>query len=81
MPAIRAISNVVILMIFLIAILAIYTVRGLRRETGLSAPVKYFTDPSKEGVPQGGTHVVDHLCFVFLMHCWFVHRGHLLGKR
>ena len=47
--------------------------RGLRRETGLSRPVKYFTDCSKAIL---WIFYVLSFVHVFL----FVHWGHLLGK-
>ena len=56
--------------------------RGWRRGTGLSPPVKYFTDRSKAvlllwifyGV------VLPCICYAFVHVCLYVPFGHLLGK-
>ena len=52
----------------------------LARETGLSPPVKYFTDRSKAVLLLWIFYV---FCLVFAMPlcvCLYVHCGHLLGK-
>ena len=55
--------------------------RGLRRKTGLSPPVKYFTDRSK-AVLLWIFHVfvLSCVCYVFMRVCLYVLWGHLLGK-
>ena len=57
--------------------------RGWRRETGLSPPVKYFTDRSKAVLLLWIFYVCFFLscvCYVFKRVCLFVPCGHLLGK-
>ena len=54
-----------------------------RRETGLSPPVKYFTDRSKAVLLLWIFHVFFFLscvCYAFVCVCLFVPCGHLLGK-
>ena len=55
--------------------------RGWRRETGLSPPVKYFTDRSKAVLLLWIVYVfLSCVCYAFVRVCLFVHCGHLLGK-
>ena len=56
--------------------------RLARHETGLSPPVKYFTDRSK-AVPLLWifyVFVLSCVCYVFVHVCLYVLCGHLLGK-
>ena len=52
------------------------------RETGLSPPVKYFTDRSKAVLLLWIFYVfvLSCVCYVFERVCLYVHCGHLLGK-
>ena len=54
----------------------------MRRETGLSPPVKYFTDRSKAVLLFWIFYVfvVACVCYVFVHVCLYVLCGHLLGK-
>ena len=55
---------------------------GWRRETGLSPPVKYFTDRSKAILLLWIFYVfvLSCVCYVFVRVCLYVLCGHLLGK-
>ena len=54
---------------------------GWRRETGLSPPVKYFTDRSKPVLLLWIFYVfLSYVCYGFVRVCLFVPCGHLLGK-
>ena len=55
---------------------------GWRRETGLSPPVKYFTDRSKAVLLLWIFYVfvLSCVCYVFVRVCLYVLWGHLLGK-
>ena len=59
-----------------------YAIEGYRRETGLSPPVKYFTDRSKVVLLFWIFYVLvlSCVCFVFVRVCLCVLCGHLLGK-
>ena len=52
------------------------------RETGLSPPVKYFTDRSKAVLLLWIFYVfvLSCVCYVFVHVCLYVLCGHLLGK-
>ena len=54
----------------------------LRRKTGLSPPVKYFTDRSKAVLLLWIFYVfvLSCVCYVFVRVCLYVLCGHLLGK-
>ena len=56
--------------------------RGWRRKTGLSPPVKYFTDRSKEVLLLWIFYVFVLSCvyYVFVGVCLYVLCGQLLGK-
>ena len=56
--------------------------RFSRRETGLSPPVKYFTDRSKAVLLLWIFYVfvLSCVCYVFVHVCLYVRCGHLLGK-
>ena len=56
--------------------------RGWRRETGLSPPVKYFTDRSKAVLLLWIFYVIFLSCvrYVLVRFCLFVPCCHLLGK-
>ena len=56
--------------------------RGWRRKTGLSPPVKYFTDRSKSVLLLWIFYVfvLSCVCYVFVRVCLYVLYGHLLGK-
>ena len=56
--------------------------RLARRETGLSPPVKYFTDRSKAVLLLWIFYVfvLSCVCYVFVHVCLYVLYGHLLGK-
>ena len=54
--------------------------RGLRRETGLSPPVKYFTDRSKAVLLLWIICFIYVLCLSSLCVCSLLPYGHLLGK-
>ena len=56
--------------------------RGWRCETGLSPPVKYFTDRSKAVLLLWIFYVfvLSCVCYVFVRVCLYVLCGHLLGK-
>ena len=53
-----------------------------RRKTGLSPPVKYFTDRSKAVLLLWIFYVfvLSCVCYVFVRVCLYVLCGHLLGK-
>ena len=52
-----------------------------RCETGLSPPVKYFTDRSKAVLFCGSfMFFLSCVCYGFVRVCLFVLYGHLLGK-
>ena len=53
-----------------------------RRKTGLSPPVKYFTDRSKAVLLLWifYVYVLSCVCYVFVRVCLYVLCGHLLGK-
>ena len=55
---------------------------GWRRKTGLSPPVKYFTDRSKAVLLLWIFYVfvLSCVCYVFVRVCLYVFCGHLLGK-
>ena len=55
---------------------------GWRRETGLSPPVKYFTDRSKAVLLLWIFYVfvLSCVCYVFVRVCLYVLCGHLLGE-
>ena len=57
-------------------------VRLARRKTGLSPPVKYFTDCSKAVLLLWIFYVfvLSCACYVFMRVCLYVLCGHLLGK-
>ena len=57
-------------------------VRLACRETGLSPPVKYFTDRSKTVLLLWIFYVfvLSCVCYVFVHVCLYVLCGHLLGK-
>ena len=57
-------------------------VRLARRKTGLSPPVKYFTDRSKAVLLLWIFYVfvLSCVCYVFVRGCLYVLCGHLLGK-
>ena len=56
--------------------------RGWRRETGLSHPVKYFTDHSKAVLLLWifFVFVLSCVCYIFVRVCLYVLCGHLRGK-
>ena len=56
-------------------------VRLERCETGLSPPVKYFTDCAKVVLHLWIIYVfvLSYVCYVFVRVCLYVHCGHLLG--
>ena len=56
--------------------------RGWRRETGLSPPVKYFTNRSKAALFCGSFmfFFLSCVCYAFVRVCLYVSCGHLLGK-
>ena len=50
-------------------------------ETGLSPPVKYFTDRSKAVLLLWIIHVISVLfCYAFMHVCLLMPCGHMLGK-
>ena len=55
---------------------------GWRRETGISPPVKYFTDRSKAVLLLWIFYVfvLSCVCYAFVSVCLYVLCGHLLGK-
>ena len=54
---------------------------GWRLETGLSPPVKYFTDRSKAALLLWIIYVfLSCVCYAVVRVCLFVPCGHLLGK-
>ena len=57
-------------------------VKFARRETGLSPPVKYYTDLSKAVLLLWIFYVfiLSCVCYVFVHVCLYVLCGHLLGK-
>ena len=57
-------------------------VRLAHRETGLSPPVKYYTDRSKAVLLLWIFYVfvLSCVCYVFVHACLYVLCGHLLGK-
>ena len=55
--------------------------RGWRRETGLSPPVKYFTDRSKVVLLLWIFYIfLSCVCYAFVRVCLYVPCGHLLEK-
>ena len=56
--------------------------RGWRSKTGLSPPIKYFTDRSKAVLLLliFYVFVLSCVCYVFVRVCLYVICGHLLGK-
>ena len=54
--------------------------RGWRRETGLSPPVKYFTDRSKAVLLLWIFFFLSCVCYAFVRACLYVPCGHLLER-